>query len=70
MATNRIVAAPSAPRFDQGFDHIATSWRRWRVANRTRSALAALSDRELADLGIERHDIPRIAREAARNGQA
>lgn len=70
MAINHITAAPSAPRFELGFDHVATSFRRWRIANRTRAALTALSDRELDDLGIQRHDISRIAREAARDVRA
>jgi uncharacterized protein YjiS (DUF1127 family) len=40
-----------------------TSWKRY---NRTVSELAALSNRELADLGIMRSDIQKIAREAVR----
>ena len=64
MATDHFTAAPSAPRFEHGFDHFGASFRRWRVARRTRAALSALSDRELGDLGIERHDIPRLARDA------
>jgi uncharacterized protein YjiS (DUF1127 family) len=34
---------------------------------RTRDELSALTDRELADLGIYRADISRIAKEAAAN---
>lgn len=40
-----------------------TSWKRY---NRTVSELQSLSNRELADLGIMRGDISRIAREAVR----
>lgn len=40
-----------------------TSWKRY---NRTVSELQSLSNRELADLGIMRTDISRIAREAVR----
>jgi uncharacterized protein YjiS (DUF1127 family) len=39
-----------------------TAWRRY---NRTVNELSALSNRELADLGINRSDIYRIARAAA-----
>ena len=38
----------------------------WKRYNRTVTELQALSSRELADLGIARSDIGRIAREAAR----
>ena len=40
-----------------------TTWKRY---NRTVTELQALSSRELADLGIARSDITRIAREATR----
>ena len=40
-----------------------TTWKRY---NRTITELQALTNRELADLGIARADIIRIAREAAR----
>jgi uncharacterized protein YjiS (DUF1127 family) len=39
----------------------------WKRYNRTVSELEALSNRELADLGINRFDIKHIAREAARS---
>jgi uncharacterized protein YjiS (DUF1127 family) len=38
----------------------------WKRYNRTVTELQALSNRELADLGISRGDIARIAREAVR----
>ena len=40
-----------------------TTWKRY---NRTITELQALTNRELADLGIARADISRIARDAAR----
>jgi uncharacterized protein YjiS (DUF1127 family) len=40
-----------------------TTWKRY---NRTVSELTALSNRELADLGIMRSDISRVARDAVR----
>jgi uncharacterized protein YjiS (DUF1127 family) len=42
--------------------------RRWRCYSLTMSELSNLSNRELADLGLTRSDIPRIAREAAWQG--
>lgn len=57
--------APAAPQFEIGFGAIGTALRRWTVASRTRSALRALPDRQLADLGIHRSEIDRIARAAA-----
>jgi uncharacterized protein YjiS (DUF1127 family) len=38
----------------------------WKRYSRTVSELNALSNRELADLGIMRNDIQKIAREASR----
>jgi uncharacterized protein YjiS (DUF1127 family) len=40
--------------------------RRWQRYNRTVSELNNLSNRELADLGLTRSDIPRVAREAVK----
>ncbi len=40
-----------------------TTWKRY---NRTVSELQSLTNRELADLGIARTDIQRVARDAAR----
>lgn len=41
--------------------------RRWQRYNRTVTELSHLTNRELADLGMTRSDIPRVAREAIRN---
>jgi uncharacterized protein YjiS (DUF1127 family) len=40
--------------------------RRWKRYNRTVSELNHLSNRELADLGLSRSDIARVARDAAK----
>ena len=40
--------------------------RNWNRARNTRNELNSLSNRELADLGITRGDIPFIARRASR----
>ncbi len=51
----------SFPRFASS---LTNSWSRFRNYRRTVSELSALDDRELADLGIGRSDISRLAREA------
>lgn len=48
------------------FEVLKTRINAWKRYNRTVSELEALSNRELADLGIMRPDIHRIAREAVR----
>jgi uncharacterized protein YjiS (DUF1127 family) len=48
------------------FDFLSRRYQRWRLYNRTVTELESLSNRDLADLGIARSDIPRIARDAAR----
>lgn len=48
------------------FETLKTRYKTWKRFNRTVSELEALSNRELADLGIVRADIGRVAREAAR----
>ena len=39
--------------------------REWKRNNRSLNELSRLSDRELADIGISRCDIPRVARNGA-----
>ncbi len=46
------------------FNFFTDGFKRWNRYNATRRELDLLSDRELADLGIMRSDIPRIARES------
>jgi uncharacterized protein YjiS (DUF1127 family) len=48
------------------FMNLKKSYRRWKRYNRTINELESLSNRDLADLGIARVDIPRLAREAVR----
>jgi uncharacterized protein YjiS (DUF1127 family) len=48
------------------FDFVKTKYSRWQRYSRTVSELQALGGRELADLGIARTDIHRLAREATR----
>ena len=48
------------------FEVLKTRYSTWQRYRRTVSELASLSDRDLADLGISRSDIPRLARDATR----
>jgi uncharacterized protein YjiS (DUF1127 family) len=48
------------------FEVLKTRINTWKRYNRTVTELSALSNRELADLGIARGDINRVAREAAK----
>ena len=48
------------------FEVLKTRIATWKRYNRTVSELQSLSNRELADLGIARTDIQRVARDAAR----
>jgi uncharacterized protein YjiS (DUF1127 family) len=47
------------------FAHIIRVLREWNHYNRSLNELSRLSDRELADIGISRCDIPRVAWNAA-----
>jgi uncharacterized protein YjiS (DUF1127 family) len=46
--------------------HIVRLFREWKRYNRSLSELSRLGDRELADIGISRSDIQRVAWGAAR----
>jgi uncharacterized protein YjiS (DUF1127 family) len=48
------------------FEVLKSRYSNWKRYARTMNELESLSSRELADLGIARSDIPRIAREAVR----
>jgi len=49
------------------FEVLKSRYAVWKRYSRTLSELESLSNRDLADLGISRSDIPRIAREASRS---
>lgn len=42
---------------------LRAAWADWRLYRRTLAELEALSDRDLADLGLFRQDLPAVARE-------
>jgi uncharacterized protein YjiS (DUF1127 family) len=44
--------------------HLFRAWRRYETSLRE---LSRLGDRELADIGVVRSEIPRLARESARS---
>ena len=45
--------------------HLIGAYRQWRRYNQSLRELNRLGDRELADIGITRGDIPRVAWEAS-----
>jgi uncharacterized protein YjiS (DUF1127 family) len=57
---------PVNPRGMTMFEVLKTRYASWKRYSRTVQELEALSSRDLADLGITRADIPRLAREASR----
>jgi uncharacterized protein YjiS (DUF1127 family) len=61
-------ATPVKPRGIAMFASIVRMIRAWRRYNRSLSELSRLGDRELADIGISRSDIPRIAWGASQQG--
>ena len=58
-----MAAAPSSPQKGMKMN-IAHSFNNWRKYRRTVSELGRMSNHRLNDIGIERTDIQRIAREA------
>lgn len=48
------------------FETLKSRYAKWQRYSRTVTELEALSNRDLADLGLSRSDIYRVAREAAR----
>lgn len=49
------------------FESLKSRYSTWKRYSRTVNELESLSNRDLADLGISRADITRLAREAARS---
>ena len=63
--TNRAVKSSVADRFSGLFAGLSAMLQRRRVYDQTIRELRALSDRELADLGMHRSALTEIAHEAA-----
>jgi uncharacterized protein YjiS (DUF1127 family) len=59
--STRSHASPLAA-LGQVYSRLAGKYAAWKDARATYNALAQLSDRELADIGISRNDIENIAR--------
>ena len=55
----------TSDRGDGLLARLRNRWSRYRTYRRTHGELSSLSSRELADLGISRNMISRLAREAA-----
>ncbi len=66
--TNRQVplGAVTTLRVVQMLERTIESFRAWRIARATETALAELSDSQLADIGIHRGEIADVALELAR----
>ncbi|SFL13105.1 DUF1127 domain-containing protein [Shimia haliotis] len=64
--TNTVATATEARGLTALFMAVAEKWRQYRVYRTTFSELMSLSDRELADLGMSRSMIRRVAIEASR----
>ena len=58
---------PSIQRGMTMFEVLKSRYSTWKRYARTLQELDSLSNRDLADLGISRADIPRLARESARS---
>lgn len=69
MAYSTTTSVPTSSllsRIGSVFDAMATRYKQHRMYRETHDGLSALSNRDLADLGLSRSDIKRIAMEAAR----
>ncbi|TCL08222.1 uncharacterized protein YjiS (DUF1127 family) [Shimia isoporae] len=64
--TNSVATTTEARGLSVLFSNLAEKWRQYRVYRTTFNELMSLSDRELADLGMSRSMIRRVAIEAAR----
>lgn len=58
--------AVRTPNLTGAFKSMATRYRQHRLYRETLNSLQDLSNRELADLGLHRHDLRRVAMEASR----
>ncbi len=68
MTLTNIIPAPFALNRFEGFrSDLRARYGAWKVYRQTRDELNALSDRELADLGMHRSGITAVAMEAAYN---
>jgi len=67
MATIELRQLPFLPWFSELGRNIVAAHRRQQTYRRTLEELNMLSDRDLADLGIARGNLPQLAREAIRS---
>ncbi|KPA20872.1 hypothetical protein shim_27880 [Shimia sp. SK013] len=64
--TNTVATATEARGLSVLLSNLAEKWRQHRVYRETYTELMNLSDRDLADLGLNRSMIRRLATEASR----
>lgn len=62
---NNTTTVTLSDRFNGIIEGIATRYRRHRIYRETFDGLNALTNRELADLGLHRSELSRVAAEAA-----
>lgn len=67
VANHTSVAAPKASGLSVFFANVAERARKYRIYRETFNELNALSNRELADLGLSRSMIRRLAIEASQD---
>jgi uncharacterized protein YjiS (DUF1127 family) len=68
LGTEFAGAAPAPRRVTPMLVSILNFLQSWKRYNKSLRELSRLGDRELADIGISRSDIPRIAWDAANHG--
>ena len=70
VSSNRNHTVSLTTRLGEVFANFRDAWRAYGVYRQTFNELSALSDRELADLGVARSEIARVAFEAAYGPEA
>lgn len=64
--TNSATAPSLTARIGTAFEKLATRYKQHRMYRETFNGLSALSNRELADLGLNRSELRHVSREAAK----
>lgn len=67
LTTTSATGSTFGERATAAFQNLAASYKQYRLYRETYDELSALSNRELADLGLNRSNLNQVARESARN---
>lgn len=70
VSSNRNHTISLTARLGEVLGNFRDAWRAYGVYRQTFNELSALSDRELADLGVARSELARVAYEAAYGAEA